>query len=236
MMTFSERFQVKIIHNGCAQEIVIKNHYLHRQAPCSFAFGLFDKQQLNFFDQPTLVGVIMYGTPSSSPLRRGICGEDESDNVIELTRLWIKDGLPQNVESHLITKTMRKVDKEIIVSFAEPQKGHLGIVYQACSWLYTGLSAKRTDWTVKGINKHGQTIADKYSAEEVRNIFKNKFSLEKRPQKHRYVYFNCGRLRRKELFKKLNYPIMQYPKNNKESFLNSKDSANTDGKANKSND
>lgn len=209
-----KRFQIKKIENKTAQEIVVKNHYLHRKAPCSFAFGLFDIKNLNKLKLPKLVGVIMYGTPSSAPLRKGICGEDESGNVIELTRLWIKDGLPSNVESYLIGNTITKVDKEIIVSFAEIQQGHLGIVYQATNWYYTGLSAKRTNWVVEGMDKHCQTIADKYTSEELKKKFGKKFSSVPRPRKHRYIFLNCGRKRKKELLEKMKYKIEPYPKLN----------------------
>ena len=184
-------------------ETVVRNHYLHRKAPCSFAFGLVKEGRL--------WGVICYGTPSSAPLRRGICGAGEAGNVIELTRLWIHDDAPKNCESYLIGNTVRRIDKPIVVSFADASMGHVGVVYQATNWIYTGLSAKRTDWTIEGIDKHGQTIADKYNADEVRRVYGDRFSLQPRPRKHRYVFFNCDRRRRKELLSKLNYPILPYP-------------------------
>ena len=189
-------------------DMVVENHYLHRKAPCSFAFGLVE----NSTDK--IVGVVIYGTPSSSTLRSGICGIEEKNNVIELTRLWIEDGTPRNSESFLIGNTLSKVDKEIVVSYAEIEQGHLGIVYQATNWIYTGLSAKRTNWTIKGVNKHCQTIADKYSASELREIYGDDFKSVERPRKHRYVFFNTkSKKRRKELMDKLKYKTLPYPKN-----------------------
>jgi hypothetical protein len=189
-------------------DMVVENHYLHRKAPCSFAFGLVE----NSTDK--IVGVVIYGTPSSSTLRSGICGTEEKNNVIELTRLWIEDGTPRNSESFLIGNTLSKVDKEIVVSYAEIEQGHLGIVYQATNWIYTGLSAKRTNWTIKGVNKHCQTIADKYSASELREIYGEDFKSVERPRKHRYVFFNTkSKKRRKELMDKLKYKTLPYPKN-----------------------
>ena len=187
-------------------QVVIANHYLHRKAPCSQAFGLFCKITNE------LAGVIIYGTPSSAPLRSGICGNDEKDNVIELTRLWVIDGTPKNTESYLIGNTLPLVKKEIIVSYAEIQQGHTGIVYQATNWIYTGLSAKRTNWTVNGVGLHCQTLADKYSASEIRAKFGSDFSLVDRPRKHRYVFFNAKGKRKKQLLEKLKYPIIPYPK------------------------
>ena len=199
-------FSIRSIDYATAMRMVVENHYLHRKAPCSFAFGLF----CNGCEK--LVGVIVYGTPSSSPLRKGICGAEEKNNVIELTRLWVRDGTPKNTESFLIGNTIKKIDKEIIVSYAEIEQGHIGTVYQATNWVYTGLSAKRTNWVVEGISKHCQTLADKYTAAEIREKYGDKFHLIDRPRKHRYVYFNCNGTKRKELLSKMKYKVLPYPK------------------------
>jgi hypothetical protein len=207
-------FDIRPIAYKTAMEVVTKNHYLHRKCPCSFAFGLFKKGQQSVFDcYDQAIGVVCYGTPSSAPLRSGVCGPEEKNNVIELTRLWIQDGTPKNTESFLIGNTIGLIDKEIIVSYAEIEAGHVGTVYQATNWIYTGLSAKRTNWTIDGIDKHCQTIADKYTAKELREIYGDKFTLKERGRKHRYVYFNCNKYRKKELLGKLRYKIQPYPKN-----------------------
>ena len=201
-----QQYTINKISYAVAMDIVVKNHYLHRKAPCSFAFGLFD-------NEGEIKGVIIYGTPSSSSLRSGICGIHEKNNVIELTRLWVCDTVPKNGESYLIGNTLKLVNKEIIVSYAEIQQGHTGVVYQATNWVYTGLSAKRTNWTIEGDNRHCQTIADKYNAIEIREKYGDRFKLVERPRKHRYVYFNCNAKRKKYLLSKLNYQPQCYPKN-----------------------
>lgn len=204
MNVLKGKYKIRPIPYKVAMRIVILNHYLHRKAPCSFAFGLMDGWDIK--------GVICYGTPSSAPLRSGICGPDEKNNVIELTRLWVCDSVGKNGESYLIGNTIPLVNKEIIVSFAEIDQGHLGIVYQATNWIYTGLSAKRTNWTIEGMNKHGQTIGDKYTRSEIREKFGDKFSLVERPRKHRYVYFNATKKRKKQLLRLLRYKACPYPK------------------------
>jgi len=187
-------------------DLVVANHYLHRKAPCSVAYGLFHKDSLD------CLGVVCYGTPAASPLRKGICGESEANNVLELTRLWVDDSVPKNGESFLIGNTLRKLPKEIIVSFADSGQNHFGVVYQATNWIYTGLSAKRTDWVVEGIEKHGHTWADKYTATEMRELFGEKFQLMPRSRKHRYVFFNASKARKQVLLELLKYPVLPYPK------------------------
>ena len=199
-----ENYTIRQIDYRTAMELIVLEHYLHRKAPCSVAFGLFLGEELK--------GVVCYGTPSSAPLRGGIAGLENASNVVELTRLWVCDSVPRNGESFLIGRTIGRAGKEIVVSFAEIQQGHLGIVYQATNWIYTGLSAKRTNWTIEGMDKHCQTLADKYTAAEIREKYGDRFSLQERPRKHRYVFINAKGRRRIELLAALKYKQQPYPK------------------------
>lgn len=205
-MSLREKYTIQRIDYKTAMYYIVEYHYLHRKCPCSFAYGLFDAAN-------DIKGVIVYGTPSSAALRRGICGDEEKDNVIELTRLWVHDSVPHNGESFLIGNTIPLVNKNIIVSYAEIDEGHIGYVYQATNWLYTGLSAKRTNWKIQGMDElHNQTLTDKYSSKELRELYKENFVLIERPRKHRYIYFNADKRKKRELIKKLKYPILPYPK------------------------
>lgn len=199
-----ENYIIKQISYTKAMDVIVREHYLHRKAPCSIAFGLFLGDLLK--------GVVCYGTPSSAPLRKGIAGTENALNVIELTRLWVCDSVPRNGESFLIGGTVRKAGKEIVVSFAEIQQGHVGTVYQATNWIYTGLSAKRTNWTVEGVVKHCQTLADKYTSEQIRSEFGERFSLQERPRKHRYVFINAKGKRKKDILASMKYKPLPYPK------------------------
>jgi hypothetical protein len=202
-MKLSDIYSIKEIDKKTAQDLVVKNHYLHRKAPCSKAFGL--------FDSVGLVGVCMYGQPSSPMLCKGICGEENKHQVIELTRLWIKDNTPQNVESFLVGNTIKKLDKEIIVSYADSNMGHLGVIYQASNFLYTGITKARKEWGVKNIHSkslfnNGMTVL------KLKEKYGSDLYQRDRTQKHRYIYFNCSHGKRKYYLSKLKYTIMTYPK------------------------
>lgn len=203
----SNDYSIKRIPYKLAMDMVIKHHYLHRKCPCSFAFGLFDKNN-------EIKGVVVYGVSCSSTLLKGICGPEEAHNVYELNRLWVDDSVPKNGESFLIANTIKQLDKEIIVSFADTSKGHVGYVYQATNFLYCGLSAKFLDPKVRGKeNMHHATYAHGMTMKQVKEVYgeENVYYVE-RPRKHRYVFFNCNKRRKKELKKKLRYKIYPYPK------------------------
>lgn len=202
-------YYIKPIDYQLAMQIVKKYHYLHRSAPVSKAFGLFERKT------DLIIGCITYGVSCSSTLLKGVCGEDEMHNVYELNRLWIKDGTPRNAESYLIGNTLRQLDKEIIVSFSEKERGHVGTVYQATNFYYCGLSAKFVDAVVDGLEgKHHSSFAHGMSNEQIRQKWGDAAHFIERPRKHRYVYFNAKGKRKKELLKKLRYQILPYPKGN----------------------
>jgi hypothetical protein len=199
------QYTVSPIDKGTAQMIQMKNHYLHRIAPCSQAFGL--------FDGPDLIGVLLFGIGPSSTLLKSICGPEEASNVLELTRLWLTDDAPKNAESFFISRALKSATKEIIVSFADTSVDHIGYVYQATNWIYTGLSAKFKDPKVKGLeSQHHATFAHGLSIKECREKFGDQLYYVERPRKHRYIYFNASHKRKKELLLKLRYPILPYPK------------------------
>jgi hypothetical protein len=147
---------------------------------------------------------------------KGICGPEEMHNVYELNRLWVDDAVPKNGESFLIGNTIKLLDKEIIVSFADTSQEHVGIIYQATNFLYCGLSAKFRDPKVKGFeNQHHATYAHGMTMKQVIETYgaENVYYVD-RPRKHRYIYFNCNKRRKKELLKKLRYKVELYPKSN----------------------
>jgi hypothetical protein len=188
--------------------MVVENHYLHRRASTMFAYGLFDGDEM--------LGTVIYGKPASNALCVGVCGPEESKQVIELTRLWIKDGTPKNTESYLIGNSLRMLPKEldIVVSYAEIQAGHIGIVYQATNWIYTGMSDRHVEWLLDGKTaKHSRHLFDEHGGVNgAKAFFGERLIKGERPRKHRYVFLRGVKKRRKELLSKLRYEPKPYPK------------------------
>lgn len=208
-MSLNENYSIERISYAMAQEVVIAKHYLHRKAPCSYAFGMFDKLG-------QIVGVVIYGVPASSTLLKGICGEDQAHNVYELTRLWVDDCVPKNGESFLIGNTIKLLDREIIVSYADSSQEHVGVVYQATNFLYTGLSAKFKDPKIKGLeNQHHATYANGLSNKQVMEKYGDRVYWVDRPRKHRYIFFNATKNKKKLLMALLRYKVLPYPKSAK---------------------
>ena len=209
-MSIKDEYSIKQITYKEAMEMVVKYHYLHRKASCSYCYGLYENKT------GILIGTIVYGTPASRALQKGICGVEEADNVIEITRVWIEDGTPKNVESYLIGNTIKLVPKEIVVSYAENDVGHIGYIYQATNFIYTRLSDKHVMWIIPDMdNAHSRHLFDQHGGiKKAKEALGDKMVRTERPRKHRYIYFNCNKRRKKELLNKLRYKAEKYPKIN----------------------
>lgn len=202
--------KVAPINNKTAYPFLIDIHYAGRIPSISYAFGLFDKEKL--------IGVCTYGTPASATLKRGVCGDKYKHQVIELNRLCLLDN-KKNQASFLVSKSLKMIPKpKIVISYADISQGHIGTVYQAANFIYCGLSAKRTDWKVKGKEHlHGQTIADEFRgvknrAQAMRDKYGDDFYLAPRPRKHRYIYFLGSKTQKKHYLQALKYKTESYPK------------------------
>jgi hypothetical protein len=192
-----------------AEPWIIERHYAKRMCPITYAFGIY--RGVN------LIGVVTYGTPVSSTLRVGVCGEEWADSVLELNRLCCENS--KNTASMLVGRSLQMLPKpSIVVSYADTAQGHVGYIYQATNFIYTGLSAKRTDWKIKGREHlHSATIADESRGKEnranwMREKYGDNFYLEDRPRKHRYIFAVGNKKQRSKIMKALKYKIESYPK------------------------
>jgi len=181
-------------------------HYAKRIPSISYAYGLFDNGDL--------VGVVCYGTPASSTLCKGICGEQWQKSVLELNRLVLLNNKP-NEASRLVGASFKLLPKpRIIVSFADTAQNHEGIVYQATNFLYTGLSAKFRDPKVKGLeHQHHATYGHGLTNKQIIQKFgaDNVYFVE-RSRKHRYIIFLGNKLEKKIMRNALKYAVLPYPK------------------------
>lgn len=204
----SEDLEVREITREEAMPWILERHYAKRMCTISYAFGVYRKQEL--------IGIVTYGTPASSTLRDGVCGKVWSGKVIELNRLCCENS--KNVASFLVGRSLRMLPKpSVVVSYADTAQGHVGYVYQATNFVYTGLSAKRPEYKLKGSDRHGTSITDEARGQEhpiawLKEKYGSDFYTIDRPRKHRYIYFCGNKRQRSEMRACLKYGVEEYPK------------------------
>ena len=198
-MSIKEKYTVKSIAKHLCKEWLLHKHYAKRIPSISYAFGLFDDN---------LIGICTLGSPPSSSLCVGVCGKHNSHKVLELNRLCVNDNLERNVLSYFVGSCLKLLKNElIIVSYADTSMSHNGYIYQATNWIYTGLSAKRTErYDINNPNRHSKSVT------EQKGVNYEDLAIRERPQKHRYIYFTGNKKQVRELKKELKYKEEPYPK------------------------
>ena len=179
-------------------------HYAKKVPIMLVTFGLYMEKDL--------VGVLSYGPPAR-PLNNGYGIFDGKLEMptFELNRLCLEKNT-KNQASFFVSQTLKLMKKPCcLVSYADSNVGHIGFVYQATNWLYTGLTPKRRRFVRRGKALHERTVVGTYGTSSSEGL-PDDVDIEEQSGKHRYVYF-LGSKKEKKLMKKLlAYPISPYPK------------------------
>lgn len=199
---------VALINPRSSYPLLIDVHYAGRIPSISTAVGLFDGDRLE--------GVCTFGTPLSTTLQRGICGDEYAPYVVELNRLCLRNNV-KNMASFLVSAAIKLLGDKIIVSYADTEQGHVGIVYQATNFIYTGLSSKFKDWAIHGDDRHQASIGDEFRGcknrmEKIREKYGDRLYTIERSRKHRYILFAGNKRFCKKARKELKYDVLDYPK------------------------
>lgn len=135
------------------------------------------------WEHDAFVGAVVFSRGSAqAPKGWGV----DQVEMCELSRLALRPGHEAPVSTVLaralsLLKTANP-GLRFVVSFADPADGHIGTIYKATNWLYTGESQSTTEWKIGGRWHHTRgawaTVRGKTD------------SVPKRTMrgKHRYVY------------------------------------------------
>lgn len=201
-----KRLSVCSITKKECEQLVLHHHYSKRMPGVKYCWGLLEYGKI--------VGCVVYSQPASYTLCKGVCGPEYKEYVIELARLVILTKR-ENAASFLIGGSLRLLPDSVVVSYADcnAHVGHVGYVYQATNWLYTGHGNAEPLWIDP---RDGKIVSytRRHIDVKARQIGLEWTDLTKQKQlgKHRYVYFAGGKKFRREARENLRYKILPYPK------------------------
>ena len=107
-----------------------------------------------------------------------------------------------------------------MVSYSDPEQGHLGIIYQATNWIYQGNSIRLMPnyairLTEDGTWMHSRNVTTKFGSHNLEKLKKrigHTFWRKEEPEKHRYLYLLCGKKDKKKIMNTLIHKPKPYPK------------------------
>lgn len=199
-------FYVAQIPSRMARAIITERHYSHRVVNNSYL-------HLGVFRDGAFEGALQFGY-ALNPARAGkVVSGTVQGEYMELNRMWLDDAAPCNSESRAISYAIKYIRRACptvawIQSFADERCGGLGVVYQACSFLYIG-SHTTTFYELDGETYHemlltchikGGSRGAKLRAEA------------DRATRHTLRQFRYIRFLKTDWRKRLKMPVLPYPK------------------------
>lgn len=137
------------------------------------------------------IGAVIFGRGASSEIHSPF-GLAQSQ-VVELCRVAL--GPHRAPTSKVVALAVRLLRRQspglrLIVSYADPEQGHTGIVYQALGWRYIGQTHAESLIRLKGTLTHPRTVGSRYGTRGIdwlrANVDAEAGHVRTRP-KHRYV-------------------------------------------------
>jgi len=184
-----------------ARPWIMRKHYARRMCQVSYGFGLYESMNL--------CGVVAYGMPACQA--NASLGGFE---MVELVRLVVSSQ-SRNAASMLVGRSLQQLPKPMaVISYADQAAGHIGYIYQATNWLYTGVSRGDVEYVIDGKHTHRKNAYNQFgtgSAEKIRDMG-YRVEVIRQGDKHRYYYFCGSRRERKAMRAALRYEVKPYPK------------------------
>ena len=166
-------FTIEPVPRSAIQTFVHKWHYSHSTN------GVQQTQCFALFNGEKLIGAMMYALPSM----KSTASKYNPDNPLrcwELRRLCCIDDTPTNTESYFIGQTLkwlrRNTDIEVIISYADLEFGHEGVIYKATNFIHLGKSGGGRILVVDGKKYHARSLNQKEKpyGRDLKRRWKNK--------------------------------------------------------------
>jgi len=194
-----ERASSKAIKYAC-----LNFHYAKAVPANPFGFNVFNAKR-------EWCGVIIYGTGATANIAKPY--NLKQGQVVELVRVALNG--KQEKTGSAVAKSLWLLKKKapvvrLVVSYADSEQGHSGIIYQATNWIYTGFSID-SNLIIDGERKHRRSIASKFgtsSADKIRNLGHTVEVIRTKP-KWKYIYPLYKADRQKYLYLSKPYPARE---------------------------
>lgn len=146
------------------------------------------------WEDKVFVGAVVFSRGASDAIGKPY--KLHQTSVVELTRVALNKHGSQ--VSKIVTTAIRKLKQQspglrMLISYADPSEGHVGAIYQAMNWIYTGTTSP--DYAVidrNGKRWHSRMVSKtgyKISFGEVRRVIRpDEGERVNLPGKHRYLY------------------------------------------------
>jgi len=177
-----EKASYKAIKYAC-----VNFHYAKSVPVNVFGYSVFNNDN-------DFCGVVLFGTGANPNLAKEY--KLNQGQVIELVRVALNG--KQELTSKALSLSLKLIKKDlplckIIVSYADADENHFGIIYQATNWIYTGHNKPtgRSAFIINGKKTHPKSLYSKgikQSISEVRKYLDSNATEFISEGKRKYIY------------------------------------------------
>lgn len=130
------------------------------------------------------IGVVLFSRGANNTLGAPYCLSQTE--CCELTRIALTKHDSQVSRIMKLAFVFLKKNSpglKMIISFADPEQGHHGGIYQATNWIYSGMTTPADEYIVNGKRMHGRSMRAAYGSHIGKNFIKKILGSSK----HRYL-------------------------------------------------
>lgn len=192
-----------------AKYACLNYHYAKAVPVCQYIYSVYN-------DKDEWCGVVIFGGGATPNI--GMPYDKYQGQVVELERVALNGKQGHGNTSTAVALCIKALHREapwidLIVSYADLDQGHLGVLYQATNWVYVGLTNanQRGAFVVHGKKMHPKSVHSKGWKQSLlwlrENVDKDATEWITKG-KHKYLYPMTKPMR-----KRIKILAVDYPKN-----------------------
>lgn len=184
--------RLEIASHKAVKYACLKFHYAKAVPVNTFGYSVFN-------DANEWCGVILYGSGANNNIAAQY--NLKQGEVVELVRVALNG--KQKSTSKALSLSLKLIKNKVplcklVVSYADKDQNHFGIIYQATNWFYVGTSMqdkKDSSWIVKGKRYHGRIISHWIKLKGGLNGLSRKEFIQKYYDKNAIEYVTKGKIK-----------------------------------------
>lgn len=156
----SPRRRVKLSIDWCSHEAAV---YACQRWHYSRKISNGKTVHVGVWEDDAFIGCVLFGMGANNNI--GTRYRIDQTEVCELTRIALRSHA--TAVSRIVTIAIKFLRRQcpglrLIVSYADPDQGHHGGIYQASNWLYVGSSEAQRQVIVGGIEMHKRSCSEAF--------------------------------------------------------------------------
>jgi hypothetical protein len=207
-----DNYLIRQIDYHIARKFILEYEWIGNMGTSKYCYGIF------FGDN--LASVVCYGPPVAPSKYQRLFGNEVSHHILQLCRGASTYWAPRWAPSKLISKSLKIISREfgiqVVVAYADPKAGEIGIIYRACNAKYIGMTSPGggKKYFINGHEYDPRKVYAKFGSRSHSNLLKIDPNYRTVPitAKHRFVFLIAPRLKRKQLLKCIQNSIQPNPK------------------------